>query len=374
MYTKIVLITVCSLMFSWAFSHELRPSIINMEVEGEQITSTTLMVNLESLLAGIEPDHKNTEDSPNSAQYESLRSLSPDALKQEFADFKASFESSIFMQATDGTPIPVTAEIALIPAVGDTRIARDTELKLLMELPDNTQSFRWQWHQSLGDVILRVSSGEPTLDHAELIRRGDISDPVVIGTQTQESLGQVVLDYLQSGFVHIIPRGLDHILFVIGIFLLSPAWRPLLWQVSVFTVAHSITLILGTTGVIQVAAHWVEPLIAASIVWLCIENIVSDAVQRRRLLVVFMFGLLHGLGFASVLSDVGLSTGYYVAALLSFNVGVELGQIVVVGACLLLIASWAASKPWYRTRIVIPGSLVIGCIGAFWMLERLQLL
>lgn len=370
---KILMALTLMVLSSSALAHELKPSIVNMSVENDQVKSTTLMVNLESLIAGIEPEHENTDDSANSERYDALRRLSSAELTQEFSEFRNTLESFIRIYLDDDTLVPVTVDVDVIPPVGDTRIARDSLLSIEMALPPNVSSFRWQSDPGLGDVILRVGSGGTVLDHAELISRGGTSDPVVLGVPSEASLSRVLIDYVQSGFVHIIPRGLDHILFVIGIFLLSPAWRPLLWQVSVFTIAHSITLILGTTGVIQVAAHWVEPLIAASIVWLCIENIVSRELKRRRLLVVFAFGLLHGLGFASVLSEVGLSTTHYVAALLAFNVGVELGQILIVALCLLLIASWAADKSWYRTRVIIPGSLLIGFVGVFWVLERLQI-
>lgn len=373
MSVKITLLFLLSLITNVTIAHELRPSIINMTVTDNAIKTTRLMVNLESLIAGIEPEHENTTESENSEQYEQLRTLTPEQLAEAFETFKPSFESLFNLTTLQGESIPVLASIGNIPAVGDTRVARDTELLLALQWPEQALGFKWQWDASLGDVIVRVNSGGNTLDHAELVRQGDQSDAVVIGTVSQASLGEVVIDYLKSGFVHIVPRGLDHILFVIAIFLMSPAWRPLLWQISVFTVAHSITLVLGTIGIINLSGPWVEALIAASIVWLCIENIISNKVQQRRLWVIFVFGLLHGLGFASVLLQVGLTTSHYMAALVAFNVGVEIGQIVVVGLCLLLIASWASSKPWYRTRIVMPGSLAIAAVAGFWVVERLQL-
>lgn len=116
--------------------------------------------------------------------------------------------------------------------------------------------------------------------------------------------------------------------------------RPLFWQVTSFTVAHTITLALGATGMIQISPAVVEPLIAASIVYVCIENMVSDKLQLWRPAVVFGFGLLHGLGFAGVLSEIGIASNFFISALVSFNVGVYLGQIFVILLCFFTVGFW----------------------------------
>ena len=129
-----------------------------------------------------------------------------------------------------------------------------------------------------------------------------------------------------TGFEHILPLGVDHILFVLGLFLLAAAWRPLLWQVSAFTLAHTMSLALSIAGVVSLPSRLVETLIAASIAYVAIENLATTKMQPWRPVLVFAFGLLHGLGFASVLRELGLPDGEWVSALVSFNVGVELGQ------------------------------------------------
>ena len=106
------------------------------------------------------------------------------------------------------------------------------------------------------------------------------------------SAGDVFADYLWSGFVHIVPMGLDHILFVVGLFLLTLRLRPLLMQVSLFTLAHSVTLVLGASGLIFVTAGIVEPLIAISIVFIAVENMVAKDLSRWRPFVVFALNLL----------------------------------------------------------------------------------
>jgi hypothetical protein len=177
--------------------------------------------------------------------------------------------------------------------------------------------------------------------------------------------------YLKLGFEHIIPLGLDHILFVVCLFFLSPKLKTVILQATVFTAAHTITLGLAMYGYIKVPSHIVEPIIALSILFLSIENIISEKLKPTRLIVVFLFGLIHGLGFASVLNDLGLPEDKFLLSLLTFNVGVELGQITIILALWWLIGKWFRNKIWYKKRIVIPVSIVIAIVAAYWMIERL---
>jgi len=165
------------------------------------------------------------------------------------------------------------------------------------------------------------------------------------------------------GFDHIIPKGLDHILFVVGLFLLTTAIGPLLWQISAFTLAHTITLALGMLGILNIPGNIVEPIIAASIVYVALENIIFPKMTAWRPVLVFAFGLLHGLGFAGVLSEFGMPQGQFLAGLIGFNIGVELGQLAVIAVCFLAVGLWFGKKPWYRKVVVIPGSLIVACNG-----------
>ncbi|MED5550466.1 MAG: HupE/UreJ family protein [Pseudomonadota bacterium] len=174
--------------------------------------------------------------------------------------------------------------------------------------------------------------------------------------------------YLQLGYTHILPKGLDHILFVLALFFASTRLKPLVWQISAFTVAHTLTLGLATLGLVTLPGSIVEPIIALSIAFVAVENLVFKDMTRWRPLVVFVFGLFHGLGFAGVLSELGLPAGQLVPALLSFNVGVELGQLTIVLACWLALHRFrdAAWYPWL-VRIVSVG---IALIALWWTLER----
>ena len=189
----------------------------------------------------------------------------------------------------------------------------------------------------------------------------------------RQSTLDVIFSYIQIGFEHIVPKGTDHILFILGLFLLSTHLRPLLWQVTMFTIAHTITLGLAMLNIIQLPASVVEPLIALSIAYVGVENIYAKSLHKSRLVLVFLFGLLHGLGFAGVLSDFGMPKGDFAEALISFNVGVELGQLAVISIAFVLLRFWFQDQNKYRKFIVVPGSVFISVIGSYWFLERLEL-
>lgn len=176
-------------------------------------------------------------------------------------------------------------------------------------------------------------------------------------------------EYLGLGFTHILPTGVDHMLFVAGLFLLAARLRPVLLQVTTFTVAHSITLGLALYGVVALPARFVEPLIALSIVYVAIENLRTRTLTSWRIALVFLFGLMHGLGFAGVLTGLQLPKGDAVLALFGFNLGVEAGQLTVIAA-LALALGWWRHRPWYHPWVVAPASLTIAAIGAYWTISR----
>lgn len=166
-----------------------------------------------------------------------------------------------------------------------------------------------------------------------------------------------------------LPEGFDHVLFVVSLYLLAPKPKPLLIQVTAFTVAHSATLALAMVGWALLPSRLVETLIALSIVVCALENVWWKEVKPWRWLVVFAFGLIHGLGFAGSFSQLQLSPGDILRPLLCLNIGVELGQLTVVAACAAL-TWWFREKVWYRKAITIPASLLIAAVGLWWTVER----
>lgn len=179
------------------------------------------------------------------------------------------------------------------------------------------------------------------------------------------------IQYLFLGYEHILPEGLDHILFVLGLFFLSNRFKSLLWQVTAFTLAHSVTLALSSFQVISLSASIVEPLIALSIVYVAVENLYTTELKPWRPLVVFGFGLIHGLGFAGVLAELGLPQQHFLTSLITFNVGVELGQLSVIALAYLVIG-WFRSCSWYRPYLSMPASCGIALVASYWTIERIM--
>jgi hydrogenase/urease accessory protein HupE len=181
----------------------------------------------------------------------------------------------------------------------------------------------------------------------------------------------VVRFYLLLGIQHIIPFGLDHILFVVSLCLLNTKIKTMLWQATAFTVAHSITLALSMKGIINLPGPIVEPIIALSILFVAVENILLNELKATRIIIVFLFGLIHGLGFASSLNEIGLPRNKFYISILSFNAGVELGQIAVIITVFLLIIIPFGKRPNFRKIVVYPLSAIIAIIAAYWTFERI---
>jgi len=183
------------------------------------------------------------------------------------------------------------------------------------------------------------------------------------------SLAQFVV----FGFEHILPRGLDHVLFVLGLYLGARSLKSLLVLVTAFTLAHSITLGLASIGIIRLSPALVEPLISASIAWVGIENCFSAArTERWRPFLAFGFGLVHGLGFAGALSTLDAPRESFLPSLLCFNAGIEAGQLTVIAVAWMLTV-WCRRQPWYRTRVAIPASIAIAVVATVWTVQRLTM-
>jgi hydrogenase/urease accessory protein HupE len=232
-------------------------------------------------------------------------------------------------------------------------------------------SFRYEGTFSTYTLTTRNEGGEPVtqwLDAETTSRPFALSRDVLPPTRLE-----VIRQYVLLGFTHILPKGLDHILFVLGLFLLATTVRPLLAQVTAFTVAHSITLALTMYGFVSLPSRIVEPAIALSIAYVAVENVVSTKLRASRVAIVFCFGLLHGMGFAGVLRELGLPRREFVPALIAFNAGVEMGQLTVIAIAFLAVALWWRQREWYRGRIVVPASVAIAATGLFWTVQRIAM-
>ena len=223
---------------------------------------------------------------------------------------------------------------------------------------------------ALCEALTQMNSGDVEADRPELT---PLRGSAALERGFLETFGL----YVTIGIGHILPDGADHILFVLAVFLASVRTRALVIQISAFTVAHTVTLALAATGLISPSAAIVEPLIAFTIAFVAIENLVFRRMTAWRPAVVFAFGLIHGLGFAGFFGKLGLPPGQFWSALIGFNLGVEIGQLVVIlaaaaaGALIRRRLADPAGEFAYRRYVVRPGSALIGTTGLWWGIQRL---
>ncbi|WP_121065137.1 HupE/UreJ family protein [Chachezhania antarctica] len=351
-----------------AAAHDITPMLGDFSDSGGQLV-LDLQLNAEVYLAGIDPDqYDTTTDSDYSDPYDGYRRMSPAALEPMLAAFAEGWVPKIGITA-DGTPVTLTVTGVEVPPTGNIAMPRTSTLYLTGALPPGAEAMVMTWPEGAGAVVLRQQNApDPWTGYLE---SGQTSEEIPLTGNAAPGPFKVLLTYIRVGFDHIVPFGPDHILFVLGLFFFGTTFRPLLWQVTAFTLAHSVTLAMGVLGRVEIPGAFVEPLIALSICYVAVENLwPNDRLSRFRPVVIFGFGLLHGLGFASVLESFGLPQNAYVPALAGFNLGVEFGQLAVISAAYLAVGYWFWDKPWYRARIAIPASVVIAAVGAYWFIER----
>ena len=312
----------------------------------------------------------------------------PEELRASLDAARQRLLHGLVVECDTGSIATIDAVSTRFPTAQDVIRCRDSQysprLPLILDfgvtgrVADGARSVAVRFPEIMGTVVLTVErSGEEP--YSEPVEPGRFSTPlpirltraVVAGPQaTAPNRFGASLKYLTLGFEHILPRGPDHVLFVLGLFLLSTRARPLLWQITAFTVAHSITLALSLYGVVRLPPIVVEPLIAMSIAFVAVENLFTSELKPWRPFVVFGFGLVHGLGFAGALTDMGLPRNQFVTALVTFNVGVELGQLAVIALAFAAVG-WLRRCPWYRRGIVFPASTAIATIAVVWTVQRI---
>ena len=365
---------VLSLSAGGAAAHEMRPTIVDLTVEEGGALSVSMTANVEAMLAGIGPEHEDTGEAPSAAAYDAFRQKLPADLLADIETFAPGLIDGVTVTA-DGQPLDLAFASADVPEIGDVDLARSTLIRLDGRLPAGTAALGWRLVPAFGDSVIRLrSSAVAAVKYSAYLAAGEVSEPMPIDRIEAPSAWSVFADYTVVGFDHILPKGLDHILFVVGLFLLSTRLKPLVAQVTGFTLAHTLTLALGMLGIVQISPAIVEPLIALSIVYVAIENTLTDRLQRWRPAIVFAFGLLHGLGFAGVLAEFGLPNEHFAVGLIAFNLGVELGQLTVIGLCFLAVGLWFGRTSWYRQAVAVPASIGIAMIAGFWFLQRVGVL
>jgi hydrogenase/urease accessory protein HupE len=373
----LILLFTC-LPVSVVFADVVKPALVEITVEKSRLISIEVRASIEALLTGINARYKNTKDAPNAEEYDVLRKMTASQLAIAFEPFKENLLQSVFIQA-NADKLALSIKSVEIPPTGYTKVPRISIITLTAQLPGKASTLRWYYPAEFGDNAVRVKQVDLEKEQWhwsqwQWLRDDEVSQEFSLTEiVNNQSVFDVVISYISIGFEHIVPKGLDHILFVLGLFLLSTHLRPLLWQVTMFTIAHTITLALAMNNIVNLPANIVEPLIALSIAYVGVENIYAKSLHKSRLVLVFCFGLLHGLGFASVLSDFGMPVDDFALALISFNVGVEFGQLAVILAAFVLLRLWFKDDKKYRRTVVLPGSALISVVGFYWFLERLEL-
>lgn len=384
---KLMLLSLMSTLFlaagiKMAAAHEVVPTIADLRVTQDGTLQLDFRVNLEAFLAGIDLDAvENTDADAAAEEYDALRALSAEEIAARASEVVAAWSDHPLVTA-DG-PLALSLEEITVPQDIDFELPRVSEMRVSAVLPPEATTAIFNWPAGAGALALRQQ--DVAAPYTGLLQGGGTSPPITLSGGSAAGPWEVFYDYIPVGFDHILPKGLDHILFVLGLFFLSTRLAPLIWQVSAFTLAHTVTLALGALGLVQIPGSIVEPLIAASIVYVAVENLFHRTLNRWRPLVIFVFGLLHGLGFASVLGEFGLPEGQFLPALIGFNIGVEIGQLTVIAAAALVLlgCAWLARRsdlseaeepvghyPVMFRAVSIPGSLIIAVIGAYWFVER----
>ena len=374
MVSRIVVMSsaiVLALIFGTVLqAHELRPAVAKVEVSETEL-KIELLVAIETLLAGIDlTEILDTDEAPEAAIYDTLRGLDDDALAENVWAEWPQLSTEFIMEGAEALRL-VNVEVIPEP---DMELTRDTKLFMVTKLLEGSAPVRFGWTAKNGGLVVRHGEGDDA--YAGFLEGGELSLPLPRSGAVEESGTAVFWRFVIEGFEHIIPKGLDHILFVFGLFLFSLSWRPLLSQITAFTVAHTVTLGLTTLSIVKIPAAqiWlVEALIAVSITYVAIENIWRPKLGWWRVVVVFGFGLLHGIGFASVLGDLGLAQGQFVLSLIAFNIGVEGGQLAVIAIGFITLALPFGKSHSYRSYVVIPGSIAIALVGGWWAFERIFL-
>jgi hypothetical protein len=376
---KLTLLLVLSTLPARA--HEVTPTIADLAISDGAATMM-LQINLEAFLAGVDLNaFDDTNDAPQSQDYDSLRALSAQELSARAPELLEAW-NALPVLAVDGTPLTLESRTIVVAEGIDIELPRTTKWALGASVPEGS-TVTVSWPAGGGDLVVRQQGVEAPF--TGLVLGGNSSPEIALAGGDSQTGWQSFVAYIPVGFDHILPKGLDHILFVLGLFFLSTRLGPLIWQVSAFTLAHTVTLALGALGLVNIPGSIVEPLIAASIVYVAVENIFARGLTRSRPFIIFGFGLLHGLGFASVLGDFGLPEDQFIPALIGFNVGVEVGQLTVIAMAfvLLWLAILAARQakltgteelvteyPVMFRAISMTGSLLIALIGIYWVIER----
>ena len=377
--TQILLICALSVFNSHLSAHMLNMSDISLNLNGADNSEMVLRIDLGQSLMRAE-DYWQAANQKNGSQrtvplQQAISKLRRDVVILTSGDRISLPEPEIIMRAAslDSIKNPLTPQMA--------------ELTFELKMPEKIESLEIRLSDKLDipwPCLVRIDGATMNLPISRLITNGSRSSGVIDLVNDQKLLSNDLLSklamsaqswapnlvWIAAGAQHIIPLGLDHILFILALFFLNMRLVPLIAQVTVFTLAHSVTLCLAALGIVQLPAELIEPIIAASIVYMAVNNLLTNEVATHRLSIIFLFGLVHGLGFASALEALFPTDNWGVKTLFLFNVGIELGQLAVLLIALLLFG-WLRSKPRRKDQVYRFANLAIAGTGLYWFLQRI---
>lgn len=399
---KVIRFLIFLLLCGTLHGHVVMEAQLSLEVHGDKVTG----------IAEADPSDVLSEfrilESVGPRDLAWLRSLGPKDWLEIEREIGRHWHDRLTLLADD-VPVPWTLKIEDFHQAtpkfireGAPEDQADFVATIEATLPSGARKVEVAWKEPLSMVLmLTIGTGdqarlEPLLSdgRALVAERSSAAEPELRVVATP-SLGKWVL----VGFEHILPKGVDHILFVLGLFLFVPKWKPLLQQTLVFTLAHSLSLAAASLGWVNLPSTPVEIMIAVSIAWIGVENLLVKSFHKWRLVLVGVFGLIHGLGFAGVLAELlpADQPDKLPAALFGFNVGVEFGQVTVLAlaflaigimALVLCLFRWAAKRPsgesltesWRASRdrwedryvwVKRGGSIIVALAGLILVAERI---
>jgi hypothetical protein len=360
-------LTVFLLAFSApAAAHNFTFTEVQLELRPDGSYTVDVVCDLDALALGV----PSTADSAAlAAEIEAMDPATRDALVERLVVVLERRLRVRFDGERDAFEVSLPAR-GQPPPEGLPPTALGLVARLSGRVPPEAQEVTFFASRAFPPVRLTVTRAGEGAGPVEMLDPGGESWPIPLtGPRAAPGRLETFRRFVILGVTHILPWGLDHVLFVLGLALLSPRLGPLLAQVTAFTVAHTLTLALSSHGVVRLSPTIVEPLIALSIVYVAVENVVSPKLRASRIVLVFAFGLLHGLGFAGVLGEIGLPEGQRLTALLAFNIGVEVGQLGVIALAALALGAWVRLGGARKT-LVRPASLLIAAVGLFWFAQR----
>lgn len=349
------------IVFFWgtattSFAHSASMGYSSLTVKGDQI-DYELFLDEKDLLVQFDTNKNNhMENEELASQKEEIESLIQ-------KDLRIDVDSK-----------PLTMELLSMNAA-EKGSTKGVLLQLKFTADDAIEQINIHYNLVFEDApvhssVLTVRSGGFFLQDILDSNKKDIqiTFPLAETTDAPSGIGSVLWKYFVLGIEHIL-TGYDHLIFLLSLVLIASRFKDALKIVTAFTIAHSITLFLAASGRIQVISSWVEALIALTICYVAVENLFVQKAKWRWILTA-LFGLIHGMGFAGALAETGLPKENLIGTLLTFHLGVEAGQLMIL--CLLLpLLIWLRKFPWYR-KMMISTSCLIFVLAFYWLIQRLQ--